>query len=287
MYVYQYYAVILDDNKLGVIDQPLTMENLLKQERVKSYKQFDNYDDAAEWLIAYIETELEFDPKEMYGIDKEAKNMKEAMGEIKINKFGVMKDTKQEKTLSSLEVLFNHRRRILKQCMVKPRKFKNFNKDFYAVIVVKDMAIGIFETKPIIEEVLRKNEIVCYKEYDNYKEADEFIRTLVPFDKWPLYHLDLGYLLPDEFLKPNQDVYEPIDNYLETSLENLDYHQYDKKKRKVERKLKKKRQLEARVKRHREAEKNKPVKPPKKKNRLKKQKKNEYMKEGMSNEPKG
>lgn len=287
MYTYQYYAVILNDNKVGVIDQPITMEQLLKQERVKQYKQFDDYDSAVEWLISYIEIELNVSPKEMYGIDPEAKTMKEAMGEIKINKFGVEKDQKQEKTLSSLEVLFNHKRRILKQCMVKPRKFKNFNKDFYAVIIVKDMAIGIFETKVIIEEILRKNEIVCYKEFDNYKEADEFIRRLIPFDKWRMYHLDLGYLATDEFLKPNEDVYEPIDNYLETSLEHLDFRQYDKKKRKVERKLKKKRQLEARVKRHKEAEKNKPVKPPKKKNRLKKQKKNEYMKEGNVNKTEG
>lgn len=287
MYIYEYYAVILEDNKVGVIDQPITMEQLLKQKRVKQYKKFDEYELAVDWLISYIEVEMNLDPKEMYGINPDAKTMKEAMGEIKINKFGVMKDPEQVKTLSSLEVLFNHRRRILKQCMVKPRKFKNFNKDFYAVIIVKDMAIGIFETKAIIEEILRKNEIVCYKEFETYKEADEFIRRLIPFDKWQMYHLDLGYLAADEFLKPNNDVYEPIDNYLETSLREIDFKQYDKKKRKVEKKLKKKRQLEARIKRHKEAEKNKPVKPPKKKNRLKKQNKNEYKKEGDDNKTKG
>ena len=208
----KYFAIILDDDTIGITNQFYILKYLRTSNRIKQSKSFFDFESAQRWIIQYIFVNLTL---EDYGMsDIEDKNSYT----IELNKFIKFDDIKHKK--HPLDILFNNNKP-KRKCMDIKMRTKKARDGFYSVLILKNNAIGIFETKKIFDEIKKNNQILYYRGFLTYKEADEYIRETIPFNEWINYNLDVGYLKVDNLLKKNKDEYENLQYYCNINIEEL------------------------------------------------------------------
>lgn len=209
---YNYFCIVLEDDTIGIVNQYYILYYLRKFHKLKQSKPFYDLNSAKRWIVQYIFVNLSL---EDYGITD---INDESTYHIEVNEF--IRGNELEHKLLPLDVLFDHHSP-RRKCMLRKQRIKKAKDGFYTVVILKNDTIGIFESKALFDEIKNNGYINHYKLFYTYKEADEYIRKMIPFHEWSSYHLDVGYLKVNNLLKRGQDEYEDLSEYCTVDLEDL------------------------------------------------------------------
>jgi len=204
--------MILTDDTVGIVDQFYIYKYLKEFNRIKQMKSFFDFESAQRWLVQYIF--INFSTEDYGIIDIDDKNTYT----IELNKFIKYDDAEHKK--QPLDILFDNNKP-RRKCMLNYMRIKKPKNGFYSVLILKNNAIGIFETKALFDEIKTNNPVVHYRVFYTYKEADNYIRETIPLNEWAEYNLNLGYLKVDNLLRKNQDNYENLQDYCKINLSEL------------------------------------------------------------------
>lgn len=209
---HDYFSIILHDDTIGIVNQYYILQYLKKFHKIKDSKSFYDFKSAQRWLVQYVFVNSSLDDYGITDIEDESTY------HIEVNEFIKYSDYKHR--IIPLDVLFdNHHPR--RKCMLTKLRIRKARDGYYTVVVLKNDAIGILDSKLLFDELRKKGFINHYKLLYTYKEADEYIRQIIPYHNWVNYNLNVGYLKVNNLLKMGEDDYEDLTEYCDIDLNEL------------------------------------------------------------------
>ena len=196
----KYYAIRLVDDSIGILQFRHDYLLLKDNHKIKWYRVFNDFENAQLGLISYI-TLCEYEKHDYielsdYNIDYITKSKGKVMklNRFYINNSSIDSNKRVTRTITVLDVLFDRYKSAKKQCMLKDPIVKISKNDYYALITKDFNLIGIFNynIRYYLLDYMTNNVII--KRFTYYKEADTFIRKLIPINEWNDFNLDVGYL---------------------------------------------------------------------------------------------